>query len=113
MNISMLGLGIIGSAWAKNLIDDRHVVRCWNRTPKDLPNFHASILEAVEGAEAIFVVVADPPAVQFVLDQIESKLRPGQLIIQSSTISAKWTLRFAEQMYECFFFTSGSTARRR
>lgn len=98
MNISMLGLGIIGSAWAKNLIDDRHVVRCWNRTPKDLPNFHASILEAVEGAEAIFVVVADPPAVQFVLDQIESKLRPGQLIIQSSTISAKWTLRFAEQV---------------
>jgi 3-hydroxyisobutyrate dehydrogenase-like beta-hydroxyacid dehydrogenase len=44
----------------KNLIDNRHVVRCWNRTPKDLPNFHGSSLEAAEGAEAIFVVVADP-----------------------------------------------------
>jgi 3-hydroxyisobutyrate dehydrogenase-like beta-hydroxyacid dehydrogenase len=98
MNISILGLGIIGSAWAKNLIADGHAVRCWNRTPKDFPNFHASIKDAVDGAEVIFIIVADPPAVGSVLDQIESKLRPGQLVIQSSTISAKWTLQFAEQV---------------
>jgi 3-hydroxyisobutyrate dehydrogenase-like beta-hydroxyacid dehydrogenase len=98
MKISVLGLGIIGSAWAKNLISDGHAVRCWNRTPKDFPNFHASILEAVEGAEVIFIVVADPPAVQSVLDQIQPRLGPGVLVIQSSTISAKWTRLFAEQV---------------
>lgn len=98
MKISVLGLGIIGSAWAKNLIADGHCVRCWNRTPKDFPNFHASIQEAVEGAEAIFIVVADPPAVQSVLDQIHPRLGPGVLVIQSSTISARWTLLFAEQV---------------
>lgn len=98
MNISVLGLGIIGSAWAKNLIADGHAVRCWNRTPKDLPNFHASIQEAVDQAEVIFIVVYDPPAVQSVLDQIQSKLGPGQLVIQSSTVSAKWTRLFAEQV---------------
>ena len=63
MNIAVLGLGIIGSAWAQNLIADGHSVRCWNRTPKDLPNFHPSIRDAVEKAQAIFVVVSDPPAV--------------------------------------------------
>ena len=98
MKISVLGLGIIGSAWARNLIADGHEVRCWNRTPKDFPNFHAYIQEAVEGAEAIFIVVADPPAVQSVLDQIQPRLGPGVLVIQSSTISAKWTLLFAEQV---------------
>jgi 3-hydroxyisobutyrate dehydrogenase-like beta-hydroxyacid dehydrogenase len=98
MNISVLGLGIIGSAWAKNLIADGHAVKCWNRTPKDFPNFHPSIQEAVDQAEVIFILVADPPAVQSVLDQIQSKLGPGQLVIQSSTISAKWTLLFAEQV---------------
>ncbi len=98
MKISVLGLGIIGSAWAKNLRADGHAVRCWNRTPKDFPGFHASIHEAVEGAEVIFIVVADPPAVQSVLDQIQSRLGPGVLVIQSSTISAKWTLLFAEQV---------------
>jgi 3-hydroxyisobutyrate dehydrogenase-like beta-hydroxyacid dehydrogenase len=98
MKISVLGLGIIGSVWAKNLILDGHEVRCWNRTPKDFPNFHAYIQEAVEGAEAIFIVVADPPAVQSVLDQIQPRLGPGVLVIQSSTISSRWTMLFAEQV---------------
>jgi len=98
MNISVLGLGIIGSIWAKNLITDGHNLRCWNRTPKYFPNFHASIQEAVEVAEVIFIVVADPPAVQSVLDQIMPKLAPGALVIQSSTISALWTRIFAEQV---------------
>jgi 3-hydroxyisobutyrate dehydrogenase-like beta-hydroxyacid dehydrogenase len=98
MKISVLGLGIIGGAWAKNLMADGHTVRCWNRSPKDFPNFHASILEAVDQAEVIFIIVADPPAVGSVLDQIEGKLGPGQMVIQSSTISAKWTRQFAAQV---------------
>jgi len=73
-------------------------VRCWNRTPKDFPNFCASIEEAVTKAEVIIIVVADPPAVQSVLSRIQSKLGPGQLVIQSSTISAKWTRLFAEEV---------------
>jgi len=100
MNVSVLGLGIIGSAWAKNLIADGHTVRCWNRTPKDFPNFCASIQEAVDQAEAIIIIVADPPAVQSVLNQIKSKLGPSKLVIQSSTISAKWTRLFARQVQE-------------
>jgi len=98
MNISVLGLGIIGSIWAKNLIADGHSVRCWNRTPKDFPHFHASIQDAVDGAEVIFIVVADPPAVQSVLNQIQTKLHDGVLVIQSSTISAHWTRLFAEKV---------------
>ena len=98
MNISVLGLGIIGSAWAKNLIADGHTVRCWNRTPKNFPNFTPSIQDAVNQAEVIFIIVYDPPAVRSVLNQIQSKLGPGQLVIQSSTISAKWTRHFAEEV---------------
>ncbi len=98
MNIAVLGLGIIGSAWAKNLTADGHAVRCWNRTPRDFPNFHPWLPDAIEGAEAIFVIVSDPPAVQSVLDQILPRLGPGQIVVQSSTISARWTLHFAGQV---------------
>lgn len=98
MKISVLGLGIIGSAWAKNLIADGHDVRCWNRTPREFPNFHASIHEAVDGAAVVFIVVSDPPAVQSILDQIQPKLGPEVLVIQSSTISARWTRLFAGQV---------------
>lgn len=100
MNIAVLGLGIIGSAWAQNLIADSHSVRSWNRTPKDLPNFHPSIRDAVDKAKAIFVVVSDPPAVQSVLDQIAPVLGPGQIVVQSSTISARWTLKFAAMVQQ-------------
>ena len=100
MKIAVLGLGIIGGAWARNLIADGHEVRCWNRTPKDFPNFTASIREAVTGAEAIFVLVSDPAAVQAVLEQILPELRPDQLVIQSSTISAEWTLKFAKMVHD-------------
>ena len=98
MKIAILGLGIIGSAWARNLIADGHEVRCWNRTPKEFPNFTPSIQEAVTGTEAVFILVSDPPAVQAVLGQILPTLRPDQLIIQSSTISAEWTIKFAEMV---------------
>jgi 3-hydroxyisobutyrate dehydrogenase-like beta-hydroxyacid dehydrogenase len=98
MNISVLGLGIIGSAWAKNLIADGHQVRCWNRTAKDFPNFCPSIQEAVKEAEAIFIIVYDLAAVQSVLNEILPDLGPGQLVIQSTTISAKWTRLFAGQV---------------
>jgi 3-hydroxyisobutyrate dehydrogenase-like beta-hydroxyacid dehydrogenase len=99
MKIAVLGLGIIGGAWAKNLIADGHEVRCWNRTPKEFPNFTPSIQKAVTGAQAIFILVSDPAAVQSVLEQILPELRPDQLVIQSSTISAEWTLKFAKMVH--------------
>lgn len=100
MRIAVLGLGIIGSAWAKNLIADGHEVRCWNRTAREFPNYFASIQDAVDGAQAVFIVVADPPAVQAILEQIQPQLGAGMLVIQSSTVSAQWTLRFAGQVQQ-------------
>ena len=49
-------------------------------------------------AEVIFIVVADPPAVQSVIEQIKPKLHAGQTVVQSSTISARWTQQFAQEV---------------
>lgn len=98
MKYAVLGLGIIGSIWAKHLMADGHPVRCWNRTPKDFPGFCPSLPEAVQNAEIIIIVVADPAAVQAVLAPILPKLHAGQIVIQSSTISASWTLKFAKEV---------------
>ncbi|MGI8906329.1 MAG: NAD(P)-dependent oxidoreductase [Candidatus Sumerlaeaceae bacterium] len=98
MKLSLLGLGIIGTAWAKNLIADDMDIRCWNRTPKDFPHIVPSIEEAVQGAEFVIIVVADPAAVESILKQALPHLVTGQTIIQCSTISAEWTHRFAKQV---------------
>jgi 3-hydroxyisobutyrate dehydrogenase-like beta-hydroxyacid dehydrogenase len=96
--ITVLGLGIIGSVWAKNLHADGLSVRGWNRSPKDLPFFEPDLIKAVADAELIIIVVADPPAVEGILDQIVPHLKPGQLVAQSSTISAHWTKLFAQRV---------------
>jgi len=46
----------------------------------------------------IIIVVADPPAVESVLNVIVPHLKPGQLVAQSSTISAHWTKLFAKRV---------------
>jgi 3-hydroxyisobutyrate dehydrogenase-like beta-hydroxyacid dehydrogenase len=97
-NISIIGLGIIGSAWARNLHADGLTVRGWNRTPKDFPFYEPDLTRAVTEAEMIFIVVADPPAVENLLKGILPHLKPGQLVAQSSTISAHWTKLFAKQV---------------
>jgi 3-hydroxyisobutyrate dehydrogenase-like beta-hydroxyacid dehydrogenase len=96
--VTVIGLGIIGTAWAQNLHADKLTVRGWNRTPKDLPFYEANLVKAVTDAEMIFIVVADPPAVEAILKVIVPHLKPGQLVAQSSTISAHWTRIFAKQV---------------
>jgi 3-hydroxyisobutyrate dehydrogenase-like beta-hydroxyacid dehydrogenase len=97
--ISVLGLGIIGAAWAKNLHADGLDLRTWNRTPKPgFPGFESDLAKAVKGAEMIIIVVADPAAVAGILDTIEPHLAPGQLVAQSSTISAEWTEKFCKRV---------------
>jgi 3-hydroxyisobutyrate dehydrogenase-like beta-hydroxyacid dehydrogenase len=98
--ITVLGLGIIGGAWAKNLHDDGLHVRAWNRSPKSVDYFEDDLASAVHDAEMIMIVVADPPAVASILDVIGPQLKPGQLVAQSSTISAEWTLKFAKRVQE-------------
>ena len=96
--VTIIGLGIIGSAWAKNLHDDGLTVRAWNRTPKSLNYFEKDLDRSVQDADMIIIVVADPPAVKSILEVIVPQLKPGQLVAQSSTISAEWTLKFAKQV---------------
>lgn len=98
MKITVLGLGIIGEAWAKNLQADGLTPAVWNRTPKSFPGFCSSAAEAADGADFIIIVVADPPAVEQVLRQIKPVLRSGQVVIQSSTISSQWTLQFSREV---------------
>src|SRR5271155_2409657 len=95
--VTVVGLGIIGSAWAQNLHADRLKVRGWNRSSKDFPFYEPDLVKAVADAEMIIIVVADPPAVESVLDVIVPHLKPGQIVAQSSTISAYWTKLFAQR----------------
>ena len=101
MKTAILGLGIIGAEWARNLHKDGVPLSVWNRTSKEfegLPPLVSDPAAAAREAELIILVVADPPAVNAVLDQIESALGPGKIVAQASTVSAAWNLKFAARV---------------
>jgi 3-hydroxyisobutyrate dehydrogenase-like beta-hydroxyacid dehydrogenase len=97
--IGVIGLGIIGRVWAKHYAAAGVLAGCWNRTPQPAMAEWKDTPEAVAAAaDAVQIVVADPPAVQGVLDRILPRLGPGKTVIQSTTIDPESSDRFRAQV---------------
>ena len=93
--IGVIGLGIIGSVWAKHYAKAGVLVGVWNRTPQsDFPKWLPTPEAVAQAADVIQIVVADPPAVQSVLDRITPLLTPAKVVVQSSTIDPESSERF-------------------
>ena len=103
MKIAYLGLGIMGRPMAVNLVKAGHEVTVWNRTTKlvEGARMAATPAEAAKGADVVWMCVADTKAVEGVLfgaNGVESVLRPGVIVVDSSTIAPKSTREFAARV---------------
>ena len=103
MRVAFLGLGIMGRPMALNLVKAGHEVAVWNRTPKNVEGARtaSSPADAARDAEVIWTCVSDTQAVESVLfgpQGVQESLTPGQVILDSSTISPSATRRFAERV---------------
>lgn len=108
VEIGFVGLGIMGHAMARNLLEAGLDVAVWNRTTAradDLAQDGAAVLpspEAVASAcEIVMVCVSDTPDVEDVVfgsNGVAAGLQAGGLIIDHSTISPEATKRFAERI---------------
>lgn len=97
--IGVIGLGIIGGTWAKHYAAAGVLAGCWNRTPQPaMPQWKDTPEAVAAAADAVQIVVADPPAVQSVLSRILPRLGPGKVVIQSSTIDPESSDRFCAQV---------------
>jgi 2-hydroxy-3-oxopropionate reductase len=109
-DIGFVGLGIMGHAMAKNLIEYGFETVVWNRTAS-----RADALVALGGtavttpgdvareADIVMVCVSDTPDVEAVVfgpDGVSSGVSPGSLIIDHSTISPGATKDFALRINE-------------
>lgn len=104
MRVAFLGLGIMGGPMALNLVKAGHEVTVWNRTPgKQVEGARtaATPAEAAQGAEVVWMCVADTKAVEGILfgqDGVEQSLAEGAIVADSSTISPAATRKFAERL---------------
>jgi 3-hydroxyisobutyrate dehydrogenase-like beta-hydroxyacid dehydrogenase len=104
MKVAFLGLGIMGRPMAVNLVKAGHEVVVWNRTPGKTvagAGVAATPAEAAKKAEVVWLCVADTKAVEQVLfgaEGIESVLRAGMIVVDSSTIAPSASCSFAERV---------------
>jgi 3-hydroxyisobutyrate dehydrogenase len=103
--LGYVGLGVMGSAVARRLLEGGHEVTVWNRTrEKAEPLLEAgarwaeSPRRVAERSEIVFTMVTNTEAVHAVTegaDGILAGLGPGKVYVDMSTSSPAWTLELA------------------
>ena len=91
MEVGFIGLGAMGSAMARNLAKAGHQVRAWNRSGDPGIEGVAMASDPAEafGAEAVFTMLSDDPAIREVLLEpgVLGQARRGLVHVVTSTIS--------------------------
>jgi len=105
MDIGFIGLGIMGSRMAKNLLRANRVA-VWNRSPEPAralaaagATVAATPADLAASADVVALCVATPAAVEAVAEGPQgflAGLRPGALVIDFSTVGPATARRLAE-----------------
>jgi len=112
MRIGFVGMGIMGSPMALNLLKAGHAVTIYNRTAAKCATAEAagatvtgSLPDLARACDLIFICVADTPDVEAVLlgggaqvPALQDGLAPGKIVVDHSTISPEATVGFAERV---------------
>jgi 3-hydroxyisobutyrate dehydrogenase-like beta-hydroxyacid dehydrogenase len=95
VKVAFLGLGIMGSRMAANLVGAGHELTVWNRTQATAEEFGeqhhavavaASPRAAATGAELVITMVVDGDQVAALTEQAAAGAAPGTLFVDCSTI---------------------------
>jgi 3-hydroxyisobutyrate dehydrogenase len=108
--IGFIGLGIMGQGMVRNLLAKGFVVYIWNRTHSKMDPFielgaiaTSSPADVASHADIIITCLSDTPDVEHVLLQANGVIfgaKPGNLVIDMSTISPDVTRKLAAVLAE-------------
>jgi 3-hydroxyisobutyrate dehydrogenase-like beta-hydroxyacid dehydrogenase len=106
--LTFVGLGLMGTPMATRLLEAGNDLTVWNRTSektRPVADRGASVAstpaEAAAGAEAAISMVANPQALEQVVfgpDGLAAALRPGQLLIDMSTVGPETVREVAARL---------------
>lgn len=89
--VTLIGLGNMGSALARTLVENGRSITVWNRSPEKAAPlveigavFAPEVVSAVSASPVIIMCVTDPTAAQQILSKCES-IFGGRLLIQFTT----------------------------
>ena len=94
MEIGWIGTGIMGAPMARRLIGGGNRLRVFNRSAEkaralaaDGATLAADAAACAAGAEVVFIMVPDTPDVEATVAKVEPVLKPGQIVIDMSTVA--------------------------
>jgi 3-hydroxyisobutyrate dehydrogenase-like beta-hydroxyacid dehydrogenase len=103
--VSVIGLGAMGSGLATQLLARGFEVTVHNRTPARAEEFRSagakvatSVAEAVGAADQVVLSLSDEAAVDQVLDQAGTALRPGTRLVDTSTVSPAYSRKISTEL---------------
>ena len=102
--VGVIGLGLMGTAIVDRLLEHQYVPYVWNRTPeKSRPLVDRGAVwsdNPIADCERVIVSLYSSEVVESVLQHLRSSLRPGQIVIDTTTAdpeqSVLWEQRLAE-----------------
>ena len=96
--VGVIGLGIIGSRVAENLMKAGRKLAVWNRTPRQHPAWQNSPAAVAEQALVIQLFVTDGPALHEVVAAMSPALTPNHVVLNHGTVSLAATQKAAEMV---------------
>ena len=106
--LGFIGLGIMGKPVAGHLLDAGHAVYAYNRSLAPVQELVtkgaiacSSSKEVAQKSEIIFIMVPDTPDVEAVLfgkEGIAAGVKPGDIVVDMSSISPIATKEFAQKL---------------
>ncbi len=100
--VTLLGTGVMGSGMSRSILRAGLPLTVWNRSADKaapLADAGATVAEtaadAVRDADVVVVMLFDADAVLEVLAEVAPALRPGAVVLQSSTVGVEGTRRIA------------------
>ena len=103
MDVAVVGLGRMGQALARRLLDQGRDVAVWNRSPgpaQELGTAGATVLDdlaaAWDGGRTVITFLADDVAVEAVCSDLIAAAPKGGMLIEMSTIAPPTSARVAE-----------------
>ncbi|HZM75487.1 MAG TPA: NAD(P)-dependent oxidoreductase [Candidatus Limnocylindrales bacterium] len=104
-SVAVIGTGRMGAAMVARLLGAGHSVTVYNRTPARASATGAAVAatsrEAAAAADIVIASLADDAAVQAVYGSLIEGLRPGAVVLETSTIHPDTVRALAPQVGAC------------
>lgn len=115
MNISLIGIGLMGQALGEHILTENHTLTVFNRSPEKVIKLQqqgaliaSSAQDAVQSSDFCLLMLSDADAINAILDSIEPDTFTHKMIIQMGTISpdesrsiAKRITNYSGRYLEC------------